>query len=111
MPHEIAPIAVRPWTLNGLSERLLVSHYEHHYGSAVRTLNAVRKELASLDPGTPDHRLAVLKREELMAMGSVTLHELYFGNLGGEGNKIPDLVAGTLEKHFGSARVWRREFV
>jgi Fe-Mn family superoxide dismutase len=47
MHQAIAPLAVRPWTLNGLSERLLVSHYEHHYGSAVRTLNAVRTELAA----------------------------------------------------------------
>ena len=44
-------------------------------------------------------------------MGSVALHELYFGNLGGEGNKIPDPVAATLEQHFGSVRAWRREFV
>jgi superoxide dismutase, Fe-Mn family len=111
MKQSIAPIAVRPWTLNGLSERLLVSHYEHHYGSAVRALNVVRSELATLDAGVPDYRLAALKREELAAMGSVELHELYFGNLGGEGNKIPDPVAATLETHFGSVRAWRREFV
>ena len=85
MHQAIAPMAVRPWTLNGLSERLLVNHYEHHYGSAVRALNA--------------------------AMGSVALHELYFGNLGGEGNKIPDPVGDLLETHFGSVRAWRREFV
>src|SRR5215468_6463440 len=111
MLQEIAPIAVRPWTLNGLSERLLVNHYEHHYGSAVRTLNAVRRELASLDAGAPDYRIGALKRDELTAMGSVALHELYFGNLGGEGNKIPDPVAATLEEHFGSVWAWRREFV
>jgi Fe-Mn family superoxide dismutase len=111
MHQPIAPIAVRPWTLNGLSERLLVSHYEHHYGSAVRTVNAVRTELANLDAGAPDYQLGVLKREELAAMGSVALHELYFGNLGGEGNKIPDPVAATLEEHFGSVWAWRREFV
>jgi Fe-Mn family superoxide dismutase len=86
MHQAIAPIAARPWTLNGPSERLLVSHYEHHYGSAVRTLNAVRRELAALDAGAPDYRLGALKREELAAMNSVALHELYFGNLGGEGN-------------------------
>jgi Fe-Mn family superoxide dismutase len=86
MHQAIAPIAARPWTLNGPSERLLVSHYEHPYGSAVRTLNAVRRELAALDAGAPDYRLGALKREELAAMNSVALHELYFGNLGGEGN-------------------------
>jgi hypothetical protein len=45
MYQEIAPIPVRPWTLNGMSERLIVSHYENNYGAAVRMLNAVRSEL------------------------------------------------------------------
>jgi superoxide dismutase, Fe-Mn family len=111
MYQEITPIPVRPWTLNGLSERLIVSHYENNYGAAVRTLNAVRSELAGLDAGTPGHRIRALKGEELIAMGSVTLHELYFGNLGGEGNKIPDPVGSALEEDFGSVAAWRREFV
>src|SRR5262245_31541513 len=106
----ISPIAVRPWTLNGISERMLVSHYENDYGTAVRTLNAVRGELAALDGGAPGYRLRALKREELLAMGSVMLHELYFGNLGGEGNKIPDPARAVLEEHFGSVGKWRREF-
>ena len=77
MHQEVTPIPVRPWTLNGVSERLIVSHYEDNYGAAVRTLNAVRGELAGLDAGAPGYRLRALKREELIAMGSVTLHELY----------------------------------
>src|SRR5438477_1194823 len=111
MMQEISPIGVRPWTLNGISERMLVSHYENNYGGAVRTLNAVRRELAGMDASTPAYRLRALKREELVAMGSVTLHELYFGNLGGEGNKLPDQARAALEEHFGSAGAWRREFV
>ena len=43
MRHEISPIPVRPWTLIGMSERHIVSHYENKYGGAVRTLNAVRR--------------------------------------------------------------------
>jgi Fe-Mn family superoxide dismutase len=111
MHQEIAPIPVRPWTLNGLSERLIVSHYENDYGAAVRTLNGVRGELAVLDAGAPGYLIRALKREELIAMGSVGLHELYFGNLGGEGNKIPERVGTMLEEHFGSVSAWRREFV
>src|ERR1700694_5176462 len=38
--QETIPFPVRPWTLNGISERMIVSHYENDYGSAVRTLNA-----------------------------------------------------------------------
>ncbi len=109
--QEITPIPVRPWTLNGISERMIVIHYENDYGSAVRTLNTVRSELAALDAGTPVYRLRALKGEELIAMGSVTLHELYFGNLGGEGNKIPADVRAMLEEHFGSVAAWRREFI
>ena len=111
MKQEISPIQVRPWTLNGISERMLVSHYENNYGGAVRTLNAVRAELAALEAGAPGYRLRALKREELAAIGSVTLHELYFGNLGGEGNKIPDPIRAVLEEHFGSMGAWRREFI
>jgi Fe-Mn family superoxide dismutase len=111
MYQEINPLPVRPWTLNGLSERLIVSHYENNYGGAVRALNAVRSELAALDAGAPGYRLRALKREELIATGSVALHELYFGNLGGEGNKIPAQVRTMLEEHFGSLAAWRRDFV
>jgi superoxide dismutase, Fe-Mn family len=111
MRQEILPIPVRPWTLNGLSERMIVSHYENHYGGAVRALNAVTVELAALDATTPGHRLRALKRDEMTARGAVELHELYFGNLGGEGNKIPDDIRATLEEHFGSVAAWRREFV
>ena len=111
MGRDISPIPVRPWTLNGLSERLIVSHYENNYGGAVRTLNAVRRELASLDAGAPAYRVRGLKREELIAMNSVELHELYFGNLGGEGNKVPPAIGTTLEEHFGTVGAWRRAFV
>jgi len=103
--QEITPIAVRSWTLNGLSERLIVSHYENNCGAAVRTLNAVRSELAVLDAGTPGYRIRALKREELIAMGSVVLHELYFGNLGGEDNKVPD-AAATMQAEIQEKRQW-----
>ena len=41
MAHEVAPLPFKPTLLNGLSERLLASHYENNYGGAVRRLNAI----------------------------------------------------------------------
>ena len=124
MHEEIAPIAVRPSTLSGISERMIVSHYENNYGNAVRTLNAVRRELAGLDAGTSPYRLRGLKRDEFALMGSVALHELYFGNLGGyrragpnsglgrpDWHDVPDVFAAEIAADFGSASAWRREFV
>jgi superoxide dismutase, Fe-Mn family len=111
MRQHIAPIPVRPWMLNGMSERLIVSHYENNYGTAVRALNAFRDELNALDLATaPGHRIRALKREELIAMGSVALHELYFGTLGGDG-KLTAAVATALEDQFGAVDAWRQEFV
>jgi Fe-Mn family superoxide dismutase len=124
MQQKIAPIAVRPSTLSGISERMVVSHYEDYYGNAVRALNAVRRELAALDPGTPTYRLRGLKHEELSLMGSVALHELYFGNLGGfrragpnsglgrpDWHEVPNAFAAEIAADFAGASAWRREFV
>jgi Fe-Mn family superoxide dismutase len=111
MRQPIAPIPCRPWTLNGLSERLIVSHYENNYGGAVRSLNAICQDIGALDlASAPGYLVRALKREELVAMGSVALHELYFGNLGGDG-KVTPAMATVLEEHFGSVDAWRQEFL
>src|SRR2546426_7257690 len=34
MRYQLTPISTRPWLLNGLSQRLIESHYENHYGGA-----------------------------------------------------------------------------
>ena len=45
----IRPLLLKPQWMNGLSERLLVSHYENNYGGALRRLNAIKARLATLD--------------------------------------------------------------
>src|SRR5215467_14163936 len=111
MIRPIVPIPCRPWTLNGLSERLVVSHYENNYGGAVRSANAIRHDIQALDPETaPGHLIRALKREELVALDSIALHELYFEGLGGDG-KITAPVAAALEEQFESVARWRSEFV
>src|SRR5215472_2718879 len=111
MRQTIAPIPIRPWMLNGISERMLVSHYENDYGTAVRSLNEIREELADLDLATArTYRVRALKREEHAAMGSVALHELYFANLGGDG-RMTNSMSAALAENFGSVDAWRKEFI
>ena len=111
MRQTITPIPIRPWMLNGISERMLVSHYENDYGTAVRTLNEIREELGTLDLATTrGSRVRALKREEHAAMDSVALHELYFRNLGGDG-RMPSSMTAALTEHFGSVDAWRKEFI
>jgi hypothetical protein len=45
----VRPFLLKPQRMNGLSERLLMSHYENNYGGALRRLNAIRARLAALD--------------------------------------------------------------
>jgi hypothetical protein len=41
----VRPLLLKPQWMNGLSERLLVSHYVNNYGGAVRRLNAIERVL------------------------------------------------------------------
>ncbi len=45
MPHEIKPLSCDPKKLKGLSEKLIVSHWENNYGGAVKRLNAITAQL------------------------------------------------------------------
>jgi Fe-Mn family superoxide dismutase len=115
----IRPLLLKPQYMNGLSERLLVSHYVNNYGGALRRLNSIRARLAGLDwPRAPVFEINGLKREELIASGSVVLHEIYFESLGGFGNdpptgaiEPPAELAEALERDFGGVVKWRDEFV
>jgi len=110
MPHRIKPLSFKPHRLDGLSHRLLDSHYENNYGGAVRRLNAIDRELAGLDPAaTPNYVLNGLKREQLIAANSAILHEIYFDSLGGSGEPDDELAA-ALARDFGSVDRWRAEF-
>ena len=107
------PISFKPPRLKGLCARLMASHYENNYGGAVRRLNAIRGELAALDPASaPGFRLNGLKREELIATNSMLLHEIYFDSLGEGGGGDPSgALADVIARDFGSIAKWRAEFV
>ena len=111
MRYQIKQIHCRPWTMSGLSLPLMESHYENNYGGAVRRLNAISEQLATLDfAKTPGYVINGLKREELVALNSTLLHELYFACLGGEGRVTPAM-REAIARDFGSFDRWRDEFL
>src|SRR5207249_10221777 len=111
MTYAIKPLNCDPKKLNGLSEKLIVSHWENNYGGAVRRLNAIATQLAELDfAKAPVFVLNGLKREELIATNSMILHELYFDSLGGDGIS-GGVIDEALARDFGSVARWRAEFV
>jgi Fe-Mn family superoxide dismutase len=111
MPYQPKALSCDPARVRGMSERLIVSHYENNYCGAVRRLNLIEEQLAGLDPATaPGFLVNGLKREELIAANSMILHELFFDGLGETGEPGAG-VRAALERDFGSFARWRAEFV
>ena len=104
------PLPFDPAKAPGFSEKLLRSHYDNNYVGAVKRLGAIETELARLDVATaPGFVVNGLKREELLAWNSMVLHEVYFDGFGERG--APSAVlAGAIERDFGSHDRWAAEF-
>jgi len=110
MTYEMKPLGCEPDRLDGLSERLILSHYENNYGGAVKRLNAIAAQLAALDWATaPGFVVNGLKREELVAMNSMILHEIYFEGLGRQGEAAGAL-RQAIERDFGGVERWAAQF-
>jgi superoxide dismutase, Fe-Mn family len=111
MPYDIKPIGCDPARVKGLSERMIVSHYENNYGGAVKRLNLIEEQLAGLDYArAAGFLINGLKREQLVAMNSMILHELFFDGLGDESE--PDLpLKNAIARDFESYEGWRSEFM
>jgi len=109
--HQPKPLPFDSASLNGLSQRLIDSHWSNNYGGAVRALNETKRRLADAlaDRDLPAYIYNDLKREHAMRTGSVVLHELYFENLGGNGRADAD-AQRLLGTAFGEYARWEAEF-
>ena len=110
MAYEIKPLSIDPKSIKGISEKVIVSHYENNYVGAVKRLNAIGEQLGNLDfAKAPVFQINGLKREELIAMNSMILHEIYFDGLGGAGAPKSAL-ADAIARDFGSMDKWKTQF-
>jgi superoxide dismutase, Fe-Mn family len=111
MPHQMKPLGCDPQRIKGMSEKLMVSHYENNYGGAVKRLNLIEEQLAGIDFETaPGYLINGLKREQLIATNSMVLHELFFSGLGEESAADAELMS-VIRRDFGSYDRWRSEFI
>ena len=109
--HQPVPLRFDSAKLDGLSERLIRSHWENNYQGSVRALNMIETRLAAAmaDKDLPPVVYGGLKREQLHRTGSVVLHELYFGALGGDG-RVSGGIRDALASCFGAFEAWEAEF-
>ena len=68
MTYSVKPLPFDPTKINGLSEKILVSHYENNYGGAVKRLNAIAEQLAGFDyaDNNPFHRSAAQVKDGVL---------------------------------------------
>ncbi|MGH6981884.1 MAG: superoxide dismutase [Stellaceae bacterium] len=109
--YQIKPLPFDPQKIKGMSEKILTSHYRNNYAGAVKRLNVIAEQLASLDfAKAPTFIVNGLKREELLAANSMILHEIYFAGLGEESAPGAPLAA-AIARDFGGMDRWKAEFV
>ena len=110
MAYQIKSLSIDPKSIKGMSEKVIVSHYENNYVGAVKRLNAIGEQLGNLDfAKAPTFLINGLKREELIAMNSMILHEIYFDGLGGAGTANGKLI-DAIARDFGSLDKWKAQF-
>jgi Fe-Mn family superoxide dismutase len=96
----------------GFSDTLLKNHFTLYQGYVTNT-NKVMELLGAMlkegKQGTPE--FAELKRRFGWEFNGMRLHELYFGNLGGDGDpsKAPNLLKRVADQ-FGSADLCTKDF-
>jgi len=111
MPYAMKSLSCDPARIKGMSERLIISHYENNYGGAVKRLILIEEQLAQLEfDKAAGFLINGLKREQLIAMNSMILHELFFDGMGDQSEPRGPLYEAIV-RDFGSFERWRAEFV
>jgi len=111
--EEITPRELKPelLQLDGISRESVEAHYKLYQGY-VNKRNEILGKLESVDLAAANQvysEVRALKVELSFAVGGVKNHEVYFEHLGGDGGEPGGLIAGLLERDFGSVELWRRD--
>jgi Fe-Mn family superoxide dismutase len=92
----------------GFSDQALELHFTLYQGY-VKNTNVLLEDLGKIAANTPAY--AEMKRRLGWEFNGMRLHELYFGNLGGNGQIAPDSkIAKRLADQFGSLENWATDF-
>ena len=103
MAHEARDFSYLLGSLEGISDKLLESHFGLYKGYVAR-LNLIEEELAKTDKAHTNYswgHWSELKRRESVALNGAYLHELYFENLQGKAEPGAELKQ-ALSESFGS---------
>lgn len=108
--HKVKPLPFK--SLNGISDKTNEIHHTKLYTGYVNKRNEIESALKTVDRTAANatySQIGELKRQETFAANGMILHEVFFGELGGDGmpkGKVHD----RIKKDFGSFENWLDEF-
>jgi Fe-Mn family superoxide dismutase len=98
--------------MDGFSETLLKNHFTLYQGyvtNSNKLLDSLDQMLKDKRVGTPEY--AELKRRLGWEINGMRLHELYFNNLGGDGELDRNsFLARKIVEFYGSYETWEKDF-
>lgn len=103
------PLAFDAKTLDGLSEKMILSHHQNNYTGAVKRSRTIEEKIVALNASANPFEYGALKREQMIALNSMILHEYYFDALGASGSMNGKL-KGMIESSFRTVGEWENEF-
>lgn len=103
------PLVFDPKKLEGISEKMIVSHHDNNYVGAVKRARAIEEKIVGLSSTANPFELGSLKREQMVALNSMVIHEYYFDALGAQGTMNTKLKT-MIEASFRSVDEWEAEF-
>lgn len=115
--HQLRSLPFATDALDGITQEVVEWHHGTHHKGYVDKRNVIEKSLA--DPGKADRAGAhanystyrALKREETFNASGMILHEVYWDNLGGDGQTdSSSAIVQRIERDFGSFDAWKEDF-
>ena len=95
--------------MKGFNNTLIEMHLKLYQGY-VKNANALFQKIQQVDPNSYEY--GALKRRFGWEYDGMRLHELYFENLGGNGQIDPKSVLYlALQKQYGSFEAWKKDFI
>lgn len=110
-PYEPEELTIKEGR-EGLSQKMLEEHFKLYQGY-VKKSNEIQEKIETADKSEANgvwSYIGELKRQETFAVNGMKLHEVYFGQLNGDG--VPKgKILEMLEKDFGSFDKWKEDMI
>jgi len=115
MPHQLKPLLYGYDAIEGvLSKEVVTWHHDKHHAGYVNKRNEIEEKLKSCDKSASNANwsdFGELKRRETFNASGQILHEIYWENLGGNGQwEASSAIAKRISEEFGSLDAWKADF-